>query len=479
MARSVPTVSRRCFASTGVAAVFAAMVVTGLQPTDAAEKHTARMVRYLGYDQAIELRNESTRVVLCPQVGGRVLEYSLNGTNALFVSDAEKTWQPGERPPSSAGRFDIGPELVIPPRPTLWSGEWTGEITGPLSARLTSRKDEATGVQLVRDFVLDAKSSRLLCTQTIRNVSDAVKEWCHWSRTFATGEGICIIPLSEPSRFPNRYVMYEEGSLINARPEDDRIRVRDGFLEILGAPRKPKLGFDSYAGWMAYLTTDDLLFVKKFKTYPDRVYNEAAGLTISVWYPPGPRVELEPIGPRERLKPGQSASFTEEWWLLPQQFPAERNSVDLQGIARRVAAETMVAPDLSAQQGTWKPIAAVLNGRRLPAAAVQAITLRISEDTCELTVNSDEETEADHGTFQVDTSTTPWRMTITGVAGPNKGKTILAIFGMKDEKSMRVCYDLSGTEFPDEFKAPPNSSRYLAGYRKQVPSGATGRTSNE
>ncbi|MHC4880461.1 MAG: hypothetical protein ACYTGL_28760 [Planctomycetota bacterium] len=167
-------------------------------------------------------------------------------------------------------------------------------------------------------------------------MSESVKEWCHWSRTFATGEGICIIPLSEPSRFPNKYVMYEEGGVINARPEDDNIRVRDGFLEILGAPRKPKLGFDSYAGWMAYLTTDDLLFVKKFKTYPDRVYNEAAGLTISVWYPEGLRVELEPIGPRERLAPGKSASFTEEWWLLPQKFPADRQAVDLKQIAERV-----------------------------------------------------------------------------------------------------------------------------------------------
>jgi uncharacterized protein (TIGR03067 family) len=427
---------------------------------------TARVVKYFGYEKAIELRNETTRVVLCPQLGGRILEYSLNGTNSLFVSDEEKAWKPGDRPEASAGRFDIGPELVIPQRPTLWSGEWTGEITGTRSARLTSQKDEATGVQLVRDFVLHEKSSRLLCTQTIRNVSDSVKEWCHWSRTFATGEGICVIPLSEPSRFPNKYVMYEEGSLINARPEDDNIRVRDGFLEILGAPRKPKLGFDSYAGWMAYLTTDDLLFVKKFKTFPDRVYNEAAGLTISVWYPPGPRVELEPIGPRERLEPGQSASFTEEWWLLPQKFPADRNAVDLPAIAERVATETVGKVDLSAQQGTWRPIAAVLSGNRLPKSAVDAVTLRISGDTYEVEINSEEEKEVDRGTFTVDTSRTPFRITINGTSGPNEGKTILGIFEMKDDNSMRVCYDLSGKEFPNEFKAPPGSSRYVAGYRK-------------
>jgi hypothetical protein len=31
--------------------------------------------------------------------------------------------------------------------------------------------------------------------------------------------------------------------------------------------------------------------------------NEAAGLTLLDWYPPGKMVELEPSGPRELLRP--------------------------------------------------------------------------------------------------------------------------------------------------------------------------------
>ena len=312
---------------------FQEAAITAIQ---GAEFDSAKVVRYLNYDKAIELTNESTKVVLCPQAGGRVLEYSLGGKNSLYLDEKEAEWQPGQPGPASAGRFDIGPELVIPRRSTLWSGEWTGEITGPRSARLTSQHDKATGVQLLRDFELDAKTSRLSCTQTIMNVSTETKEWCHWSRTFALGEGICVIPLAGQSRFPNKYVMYEEGALINARPVDPNIRIRDGFLEILAAPRRPKLGFDSYAGWMAYAMKNDLLFVKKFKTFPDRVYNEAAGLTISVWYPEGARVELEPIGPRERLEPGQVGSFTEEWWLAPSRFPAAGTHLNLNEVAATV-----------------------------------------------------------------------------------------------------------------------------------------------
>ena len=52
----------------------------------------AKVITYFGYASAIELTNASVKVVLCPEVGGRVLEYSLKGKNSLYLSDAEKSW---------------------------------------------------------------------------------------------------------------------------------------------------------------------------------------------------------------------------------------------------------------------------------------------------------------------------------------------------------------------------------------------------
>ncbi len=298
----------------------------------------ADTITYVGYPNCIELKNETTRVVLCPEAGGRVLVYALNGENSLYLEEEEtgEDYKTGGKATMSAGRFDIGPEKIIPRRDKLWSGKWTGEITGERSAKLTSPKDEAAGTQLVREFRLADTGTHLSCTQTIVNVSDETTEWCHWSRTFARGNGICVIPLTPNSRFPNNYVMYESGDLINLRPTDPNIRIRDGFLEITGVPAKPKLGMDSYAGWFGYLMPHDVLFVKRYNTFPERVYNEVAGLTISIWYPERNRVELEPIGPRERLKPGKSASFTEDWWLLPYEFPNGGEDVDLNKVSTAV-----------------------------------------------------------------------------------------------------------------------------------------------
>lgn len=121
--------------------------------------------------------------------------------------------------------------------------------------------------------------------------------------------------------------------------------------------------------------------------------------------------------------------------------------------------------DAKAHEGVWKPIAAILGGAKLPTPALRAITLKITSTNYEVAVEG--EKEPDQGTCTLDTSTSPKRMTILSTNGPNRGKTFLAIYEKKNDRSMRVCYDLSGIEFPKEFKAPKGTTLYLVGYRRQ------------
>jgi hypothetical protein len=301
-------------------------------------------IDYFGYAGCLALSNGSARVVLGHHCGGRALEYAWQGDNALSLDPAQAGWTSTSGEPAvnpCGGRCDVGPEHVIPGHPTLWLGPWSAAATGPRGARLTSADDPATGVRLVRDFTLDGATSRLTFTQTMVNVSDHPTQWCHWSRTFARHGGIGVVPLTSHSRFPRSYVMYGPGPAINFRPEDPNVVRRGDFLVVRGAPQQPKLGFDSYAGWFAYLMPNNLLFVKRFPTYPDRVYNEIAALTLCIFYPrERPICELEPIGPRETLAPGESGAFSEEWWLLPYRFPAAGEEVDPEDVARHVATAT-------------------------------------------------------------------------------------------------------------------------------------------
>ena len=138
---------------------------------------------------------------------------------------------------------------------------------------------------------------------------------------------------------------------------------------------------------------------------------------------------------------------------------------DVPSKAAPAAATTGGTPESRTPEGVWKPIAAILGGARLSKESLDAITLRISGTNYEVTVKG--ETEPDRGFSTLDTIASPKHMTITSTNGPNRGKTFLAIYEMKDERSLRVCYDLSGADFPKEFKAPKGTQLYLVGYRRQ------------
>jgi hypothetical protein len=303
-----------------------------------------QIIDYAGYSGCIALTNERVRVVLGPHCGGRVLEYALDGTNVLWLDPAQNgyVYDPQGPPPAllspCGGRFDIGPEMIIPPHPELWLGRWSAEIVDDHTARMTSVESPSVGVQLVREFSLAPDSTRLSYMQTIINVSEGQTRWCHWSRTFGRGHGIAVVPLTpELSKYPRQYVMYGPGRAIQVAPEDPAIRVQDGYLQVFDTPAYPKLGIDSHAGWFAYLTSDGLLFVRRWPTDPEQVYNELAGLTLSLWYFRDV-VELEPIGPMQVLAPGESAALTEEWWLTAHPFPEQRDSLDLARVAEAAQA---------------------------------------------------------------------------------------------------------------------------------------------
>ncbi len=280
---------------------------------------------YFGYSDCVKLENKDTRVIVSGACGGRVLEYSLNGINALLLDPAQAGWTyvPGKLTVDPCGgRMDIGPEYTMPPHPELWLGTWKTECLGPLAARMTSVADKATGVQLVRDLVLAPDSSRLKVTQTIRNVSDKSVRWFHWGRTFAPPGGLCVIPLGPGSRFPGNYAMYELGHRINIQPQDDHVVVENDCIFITGLPRHAKLGFDSCSGKLAYLTRDNLLFTKVFPVYPDRGYGEPVPISLCICYQKA-FCELGPIGPQQSIAPGGETSYTETWSLASSPFPAD------------------------------------------------------------------------------------------------------------------------------------------------------------
>lgn len=275
------------------------------------------------YQNCIEISNGTVSVVIEPDCGGRVLEYSINGVDVIYKNPLEDGYllENGKPPLSNlspcAGRCDIGPEFLTPPHPVLWLGKWDVKTYDNNSVELISQPDEVTGLQLRRVFTLDNTSSQLTFTQYIKNISKTTKRNFHWSRTFFKGGGVAIAPLNPNSRYPKGYLTYGPGDVINYFPEPDKnLLVGNGLLQITGPTELQKYAMDLDQGWLGYLTTDSILVIKKFDVYPDRVYGEIAGNNMSFWYNGTEMCEVEPIGPMEEILPEMEVSFTEKWFLF-------------------------------------------------------------------------------------------------------------------------------------------------------------------
>ena len=116
-------------------------------------------------------------------------------------------------------------------------------------------------------------------------------------------------------------------------------------------------------------------------------------------------------------------------------------------------------------QGDWIPVQAQLGGQPLPDTVLKTIRLKLGEGTYDVSVGG----APDQGTFEVDASTTPKRMVIRGTVGPNKDRTIPAIYEIESD-TLRICYDLSGAQHPAEFNSPAGTKLYLVSYaRKKSP----------
>ena len=283
-----------------------------------------------GYTNCVAIFNDTTHVVIEPDCGGRILSYSLKGVDIIYQDPDEDGYllSSGKQPKSNlspcAGRCDIGPEMTTPPHPELWLGKWEVEIISDNKVKLISPNDKVTGVRLEREVELANKSSELKFTQTIINISKETQSYFHWSRTFCKGGGIAIAPINAKSRFPKGYITYGPGDRINYLPEsDENVVCNDGMLQIIGTPRTAKFAMDLSEGWLAYLSKDNRLLIKTFEIYPDRIYGEIAANNMSFWYNEDIMCEVEPIGPVEKLQPGESASFTEKWQLFEFYYRAE------------------------------------------------------------------------------------------------------------------------------------------------------------
>ena len=298
---------------------------------------SAADINYHGW-KALQLSNGIMTVVVVPDIGARVMEYKLKAHPFLWVNPAEfgKLYEPPktekEREWHNYGGYKAWPapqsDWHGPPDPlgsTLDSGRWKGEIAGregeTASLRLVSPADEqVTGLQITRQLTLHSGTTRLTVQETFKNVSDQPRTWSIWDVTQVPGslaqglksspEARVYFPLNPASKFGKGFYEIAEGGAAQWLPA-----AAPGLMGVTYQHQTGKIGADSQAGWVTYVDEKhDYTYAKRFRAertgnYPDK------GCTVEVYTSGGlSYMEVEVLSPLTTLKPGDSFSFTTDWY---------------------------------------------------------------------------------------------------------------------------------------------------------------------
>lgn len=273
------------------------------------------ILSYRGWNNCYQIRNQTCEIIICPEAGGRLLKYVLNGKNAIYENpefngkllvdyQAKRSLWP------DGGRFDIGPNAISGKlRDEIFMGKWSAKITGNLSVKTTSPVQNDMGIEVTREFVLSASGAKLQIIQTMKNITDSTIRRHFWNRVFCPGGGMVTLPVDKKSVQKKGYRLMNDTTV----DVSQRLFRTKGKLQFKTLQPTIKMGTDSRKGWMTYLQ-NDLLISMYFDINKNGDYTDTESNT-TIFYSNGIVTELEPVSHTYILKPNEIAVFKQFWEL--------------------------------------------------------------------------------------------------------------------------------------------------------------------
>jgi hypothetical protein len=296
----------------------------------------------LGWTNALSLRDDHGKAsaVVVPDIGGRVVQYSRGGVNALLENPDSN----GRTLVQFPGGFwvggyqcDFGPGLLgRPERQAVWLGPHDFVAPRDQTVETASPLDAVTGLRLLKSFTLDPDTGALGVVQRMVNASpNPVRQNLH-DRTLCPAGGFLILPLPKQSRHRAGWAVLratENGSAFDGeQPAMPNVAVFGDVLVAQAAGAAGKLGSDTEAGWVAYVR-GRLLFVKFFKSWRGAAHADVGHTVELSWN--DQMTALEVFSPLVPLAPGQAFDFPELWQLIELKEPV-RDFEGARAAARKV-----------------------------------------------------------------------------------------------------------------------------------------------
>ncbi|RKX42054.1 MAG: hypothetical protein DRP64_10430 [Verrucomicrobia bacterium] len=304
---------------------------------------------YKGW-KSIHLKNEFGSLQIVPEAGGRIMQYTFNGTDLFWENpallgqsspetglDPDGKWMNygGEKLWPAPQGWDNDQQWDGPPDPVLDGGVYASEIRDGKSVYLRSKVDPITGIRFERTIEMIPDTSGIAINATMTNESKKDIRWGIWSNAqldaSVNGERNdkfkVYCPINPDSRFAKGYgVLF---GLVN----NPQWQAGDGLMTIHYMHHVGKAVLDSPGGWLASVNGETgNVFVQRFdfeaeQEYPDHssvaVWTQGLG-SFYAWDKVNPMaddttenpylVESETLSPYADLKPGESYDYNYKWF---------------------------------------------------------------------------------------------------------------------------------------------------------------------
>jgi hypothetical protein len=283
-------------------------------------------IAYRGWKNNLRVDNGDAELIVTLDVGPRILSYRLAGGTNVFKEYPDQMGKSGETEWKIRGghRQWTGPEdhtrtYALDNGPVQFRAMDGGIV------RFTPAPEAEYGLQKELDVRLASSGSRVTVVHRYTNIGTGPTDLAPWGVSVMAPGGIEVIPL--PPKRPH------PGSPRNARSaadfaanqllaiwpyfdfQDPRWRLGSRFITLRQDPgRGPtKLGLAHKLGSVGYLNAGTL-FVKWFEYREGQIYPDD-GVNLET-FTNEDMLEIETLGPRIALDPGQSVEHTERWELF-------------------------------------------------------------------------------------------------------------------------------------------------------------------
>lgn len=299
-----------------LALIFSALIFSVL-PASAITK--VEKITYRGWVDSYRLTSGAFSIVVVPEIGGRIMEYSVNGKNVIWENSEEF----GQAYPVSKEWHNYGghktwiafkDKRVWPPDPLLDFGKASVEVlkgsSGKIVLRIYGAASLKSGVTFTKEISMH-DSGEVRITHRMHNISPHNVSYSIWNVTQVDSPQYIVFPINKHSKFPQGVTDLE-----SIPRKKGQVQLKDGLCIIRFTRDSCKLGSDTDGKWMLMLR-DNLAYMKTFSPIINGAKYPDGGCCVEIYADPTyPYMEMELLGPVLNLRPGEHSELEEKWHLF-------------------------------------------------------------------------------------------------------------------------------------------------------------------